>query len=106
MKTVECLFHSDPGHGWLEVPLVTFLQSGAKISDVSPYSYCGLKGFAIHLYLEEDLDISVFLNAAKAKGWEVKTPHVIHSDDCFVRQLPDIPFQQIKAMAGRAGYKI
>lgn len=103
MKTIECMYHSDPGHGWLEVPLLAFLQSGAKLSAVSAYSYFGLKGFDLTLYLEEDRDITVFLDAAKAKGWEVKTPHVIHNSECFVRQLPDIPFDALKQEMERIG---
>lgn len=104
MKTIECLFHSDPAHGWLEVPLLTFLQSGAKLSGVSAYSYFALKGgFDMTLYLEEDRDITVFLDAAKAKGWEVKTLHVIHQGDCFVRHLPGIPFEALKQEMERVG---
>ncbi len=57
------VFHQDPGHGWLQVPL-TLLHRLNVAGDISPYSYmdeqCG--------YLEEDADLSVFLRAAKAAG--------------------------------------
>ena len=53
-------FFSDPAHGWLEVPLSEIEE--LEISDkISTYSYQStLRGFA---YLEEDCDLSVYLDA-------------------------------------------
>lgn len=52
-------FISDPGHGWLEVPVE---EVKALALDITPYSYVdNRKGLA---YLEEDLDAGVFVNAA------------------------------------------
>jgi hypothetical protein len=53
----------DPGHGWLEVPATLLTDLG--IADrITQYSY--LRGkFA---YLEEDLDMYVFMQAARDQG--------------------------------------
>lgn len=57
---------SDPGHGWLSVSLKDLKTLG--ITDkISSYSYMNLT----RAYLEEDQDLSIFTNAAKAKGWEL-----------------------------------
>jgi hypothetical protein len=59
-------FISDPGHGWLSVPLQDLID--LKITEqISTYSYMTLT----RAYLEEDCDATVYLNAAKAAGWEV-----------------------------------
>jgi hypothetical protein len=56
-------FISDPGHGWIEVPMNMIDQLGIR-HKISPYSY--RKGeFA---YLEEDCDAGEFVNACKSQG--------------------------------------
>jgi hypothetical protein len=59
----DATFYSDPGHGWLAVKMkrLNDLGIGHKIS---PYSY--RKGQTA--YLEEDCDLSVFLDALEATG--------------------------------------
>lgn len=59
-------FHSDPGHGWLAVNIsdLNKLQITDKISQ---YSY--VRGNTI--YLEEDADYSLFLEATRNAGWEL-----------------------------------
>ena len=53
-------FHSDPGHGWLEVTLLDLSDLGLSLSDdVSPYSF--FEGNKV--YLEEDMDCGVFSEA-------------------------------------------
>ena len=53
-------FVTDPGHGWLSVPLQDIQQLG--IADrISRYSYMTDK----RAYLEEDCDAGVFLEAAR-----------------------------------------
>lgn len=61
-------FHTDPGHGWLEVSLTDLADVGLSFrSDVSPYSY--FNGNSI--YLEEDCDTGTFVRAFKRKyGFE------------------------------------
>lgn len=52
------VFTSDPGHGWLRVPMAELVEMG--IADkISPYSYISHnRRFA---YLEEDCDFSTFI---------------------------------------------
>jgi hypothetical protein len=56
-------FYSDPGHGWLAVPL-ELLDRLQLLDRVSHYSY--LRGRLAHL--EEDCDASLFLAAARSAG--------------------------------------
>lgn len=51
-------FISDPGHGWVKVPVI-LLQSLCISNNISGYSYMRGK-FA---YLEEDCDASLFHNS-------------------------------------------
>jgi hypothetical protein len=56
-------YHTDPGHGWLEVELAELGELG--IADkISPYSYlhCG------KVYLEEDMDMTTFYKAKERRG--------------------------------------
>ena len=56
-------FYNDPSHGWLGVKIAELEKLGI-IDNISGYSY--MKGKTA--YLEEDCDISVFLDAKeKAK---------------------------------------
>jgi hypothetical protein len=72
-------FHSDAGHGWLEVPLADARQSGAEISR---YSYAG-RG---KVFLEEDCDAPCFAEAAGLNLQEV--PEVYDGEDSWIRRLP------------------
>lgn len=78
-------FISDPGHGWLEVPLYAMRQCGLNPTDFSRYSYRQRNTF----YLEEDCDAPKFINAMKAKGVEV-TFDEVHQERTFIRALPPI----------------
>ena len=55
-------FFSDPGHGWLQVPVECLKSVGLKTSDFSSYSYRHTSA----VYLEEDCDAPRFLTACKA----------------------------------------
>lgn len=54
-------FISDPGHGWLMVPLADVLASGARISEFSFISPDGQTAF-----LEEDCDAPAYLDTLSA----------------------------------------
>lgn len=54
-------FIRDPGHGWLRVPHKVIRDMGFKASRFSRYSYVDND----YMYLEEDLDAGVFLQAYK-----------------------------------------
>jgi hypothetical protein len=56
-------FISDPGHGWLEVPIAELDALGIR-KDITRYSY--MKGKMA--YLEEDKDATTYLNALKKAG--------------------------------------
>jgi hypothetical protein len=76
-------FHSDSGHGWLEVTLTQINDVGFKPSDFSFYSYRKNTKF----YLEEDCDAFKFLNAYKVKH-EVFFKDISYDGYCFIRDLP------------------
>lgn len=67
-------FYSDPGHGWLKVPRKLLLQMGV-ITQISPYSYESEDA----VFLEEDRDASLFIEAAKQLGVTVEP--IFHSTD-------------------------
>ena len=73
-------FLSDPSHGWLSVSLadIAALQIAHKIS---AYSYVN-NGRA---YLEEDSDAGIFLNAAKAAGWNVSYTESMTDHNHYIR---------------------
>lgn len=54
----ETTFHHDPGHGWLEIPIV-WLAKLDLIEKISPYSYMHKD----RVFLEEDCDYSAFVEA-------------------------------------------
>lgn len=67
MTKLKIKHYQDPGHGWLAVKMDLIRKLGI-LGKISPYSYA--KGQTV--YLEEDCDASVFLDAAKAAGFEVE----------------------------------
>lgn len=80
-------FHSDPGHGWLEAPrsLIDELGIADKISHYS-YQGDGFKNPGM-VYLEEDQDAGILIEALKAKGVEVSFCDQ-YSETTFIRDLP------------------
>lgn len=83
-------FHSDPGHGWLEVHrnlLVKLRNLGHDIlPKISAYSYVSHDGDT--LYLEEDCDAALFVDACKAVGWTFSIKDINNPrSDSFVRTL-------------------
>jgi len=56
-------FYSDPGHGWLAVPL-PLLERLGLLDKITAYSY--MRGMLAHL--EEDCDASIFLKVAREAG--------------------------------------
>ena len=55
-------YYTDPGHGWVKVPLKLLASLGIA-GKMSRYSYMR-NGFG---YLEEDCDASIFMNAFRVK---------------------------------------
>ena len=86
MKTYT--FHQDPGHGWLEVPVTDLQELGLSIGDFTKYSY--RRGE--NVYLEEDLDAGVFVNAYEAMhGQEVKYRSQYTDYDSPIRSYARLP---------------
>lgn len=84
MKTQRLTFHTDPGHGWLEVTRADLVELGI-LGLVSAYSYTD----GPRVYLEEDCDATLYLEAAKAAGWVLNMVDK-YAEDSFVRQLPGV----------------
>ena len=76
------VYHSDPGHGWLQVPVADVIESGIE---VSKYSY--QQGDTA--YLEEDSDARKFLNWCEFHGdFNLIVVDQYHDGDrCFIREL-------------------
>ena len=85
--TVYYTYHTDPGHGWLEVSLDELDLLGIR-SEVSCYSYIN-GGKA---YLEEDCDMGLFIRTMEAKGVEVKLAHINEpTKDSIIRSYRRFP---------------
>lgn len=73
------VFHKDPGHGWLEVPLSELIALGIE-KTISGYSYI-YKSF---VYLEEDCDAERFISALPFRP---KIETVYYKDDAPIRNF-------------------
>ena len=63
--SLELSFHTDAGHGWLEVPRkVARAVLGDKYQLISRYSYQN----HVNVYLEEDSDATLFFEACRING--------------------------------------
>lgn len=60
MSNTQLVFISDPGHGWLRVPLEDVCASSA-IDHISEFSF--IDADQRYAYLEEDCDAPLYLNA-------------------------------------------
>jgi hypothetical protein len=85
--TLYYTYHTDPGHGWLEVSLDELDLLGIR-SEVSCYSYMN----AGKAYLEEDCDMELFMNAMEAKGVNVKLAYINEPhNDSVIRSYRRFP---------------
>ena len=66
MKPRKYAVYSDPGHAWLKAPRAHLIELGI-LSQITPYSY--QRGDWV--YLEEDQDVSTFINALKTRDIKV-----------------------------------
>lgn len=84
------VFHTDPGHGWLESTLGELKRLGIE-SQITSYSYIDRSVDTdfdkAKVYLEEDCDAPVLIKAYKDQGLE---PSFVtrHLDNTFIRRLP------------------
>lgn len=73
------IYHTDPGHGWLEVSR-SELEKLNLSDEITSFSYAkGLK-----VFLEEDCDMGLFLEALQKAGIEAQLTE-IHLDDTPIR---------------------
>jgi transposase-like protein len=85
MKTYT--FHTDPGHGWVEVNRIELVELGIY-RKISTYSYQDCD----RVYLEEDCDASLFVDAYIAK-YGVKPTFI----DSYKENTPIRNFHRFKA---------
>jgi len=85
MKTKTYSFLQDPGHGWLRVKTAE-LDSLGLLDKISGYSY--ISGSGKSVYLEEDADLSLFLQAKGMKFSELPVTTRHSEKPSFVRSLP------------------
>jgi hypothetical protein len=82
-KELTYNYYSDPGHGWLEVKLDELVELGIK-NKISHYSY--IRGDAV--FLEEDCDMSTYMNAMESKGLTIKLSYINEREkESFIRRL-------------------
>lgn len=79
MKNIK--FHTDPGHGWLQVPLNTIQGLG-----ISPYSYQD----GIYAYLEEDSDMGKWLEARGIHDFPQGIKTVYYDSYAPMRQMASV----------------
>ena len=83
----ELIFHADPGHGWVEVEKAELIRLGVA-SEISHYSY----RFGSVVYLEEDCDAGIYIEALKEKdGIEDSDLRIIeesYNNECPIRNYP------------------
>ena len=76
-------YFQDPGHGWIATTRAMVQKLG--IADkVSSYSYTD----GDSVYLEEDCDAGLFVNALRATGEPVEIVESFSNSDSFIRRLP------------------
>ena len=87
MKTYT--YHTDSGHGWLQVPYADFRLAGLTTDQVKDYSYATVEGdtYIPTMYLEEDCHMSMFLDALAAKGIDFNIVEKLHTGDAYIREL-------------------
>jgi hypothetical protein len=89
MKTFAHI--QDPSHGWLRVPIVEFNKHPEIHARVSEYSYQSDK----FVFLEEDADMELFINARTAAGIVTKTlPYSNKSRQSKIRKYPTFHLYQ------------
>ena len=81
MRTYDCTFFCDPGHGWLRVS-GTLLEELGLEDRISPYSY--QRGRFV--YLEEDRDLPLFSDAMTRIGRPIHIREVYTNGPSKIRR--------------------
>ena len=80
------VFHTDPGHGWLEVTDAQIAAVGLSRADFSTYSFAADD----RCFLEEDCDAPKFLVAFEKIGQKFDIREANSDRDSFIRRLRHI----------------
>jgi hypothetical protein len=75
-------FHTDPGHGWVEVPIALVFELEIY-DDISRYSYHD----GVNAFLEEDCDAAIFIRAFEDKHGQRPAFEESHKNQTHVRNL-------------------
>ena len=101
MKDLQLDFHSDAGHGWLKVTTHQLAELGIY-NQVSRYSYINVAysndDESYDVYLEEDCDAPLFLEACKSKGIKVHIDYIDDGDNSFIRRKHRFPSQKAQTV--------
>jgi hypothetical protein len=80
LRTKKVPFYADPGHGWAKVTR-TELRKLNLLDKISSYSYQRGK----HVYLEEDCDLSLYIEALQLRGIQLKTDYNHTNNESRIR---------------------
>jgi len=101
MNNLQLNFHSDAGHGWLQVTTHQLAELGIY-NQVSRYSYINLAysndDESYDVYLEEDCDAPLFLNALKEQGIKFTINNIDDGDHSFIRRKHHFPSQKVQTV--------
>ena len=92
-KTTKYQWYTDPGHAWLRVSTAVCKQLGI-LDRVSRFSYQSKKGD--YLYLEEDCDAGLFLQAVKDRQLPCHMLPTKYQTESRVRHLDRYQVQACK----------
>ena len=81
---ITLIHHTDPGHGWFQVP-ASILRDLNTIDRVTKYSYYCARTDT--LFLEEDQDVSLIIDPMRAAGESISIEERFE-ESSFVRRLP------------------
>jgi hypothetical protein len=88
MNNLQLDFYYDIGHGWLKVTTAQLNELGIY-NQVSNYSYINVAysndDESYDVYLEEDCDAPLFLNALKDHGIEFTLNNIDEGHSSFIR---------------------
>lgn len=95
MKTRTIQVYSDPSHAWAKVSLSELIDLEIA-HKISKFSYCkqNKKGL-VFVYLEEDCDLSLYVNALKAKNITYKFKENIGNKSSKIRNYYNYDFNAI-----------
>lgn len=83
--TQQYIYHQDPGHGWVAVPVAELVELGIR-KQITSYSY--VSSDAKTAYLEEDCDAATWDMAYRMKHGHAPNVIRIHTNgESFIRSL-------------------